>query len=127
MSSKAAVLIVGDGPDDMGEICATIRAAGREVCYACSFAEGVDCLDHQSIESVILSQGTRLFEGRSVLVRAIEKDRHLPVLVLTRSLNMQNYLEAMQLGAWDYWEKPVSPEDITKWVNTHSCVAAHCA
>jgi DNA-binding NtrC family response regulator len=127
MSSKAAVLIVGDGPDDMGEICATIRAAGREVCYACSFAEGVDCLDHESIESVILSQGTRLFEGRSVLVRAIEKDRHLPVLVLTRSLNMQNYLEAMQLGAWDYWEKPVSPEDITKWVSTHSCVPAHCA
>ena len=59
-----------------------------------------------------VSQGTSNFEGRGVLARAIEQDRHTPVLVLTRSIDMPCYLEAMQLGARDYVEKPLPPSEI---------------
>ena len=51
--------------------------------------------------------------------RAIEIERRLPVLVLTDSLDMGCYLEAMQLGAADYMEKPVLPSEIARLIETH--------
>jgi FixJ family two-component response regulator len=51
--------------------------------------------------------------------RAIEKDRRIPVLVLARSVDMGCYLEAMQLGAFDYLEKPVSASEVVRLVATH--------
>jgi DNA-binding NtrC family response regulator len=116
MTHKPTVLIVGEGLDEAPEICTKLQAADCEVFCASSFAEGVACLDQQLIDFVIVSQGTRSFEGRSVLTRAIEKDRYLPVLVVARSVDMNVYLEAMHLGAWDYLEEPISAELILKSV-----------
>jgi len=53
------------------------------------------------------SRKGRNFEGRLLVERAIEIDRNLPVVVLTECLVMGYYLEAMQLGAADYVEKPL--------------------
>lgn len=110
------VLVVDENLDDVREFCSRLCKAGYTVCCVPSFVEGVACLDRRPIEFVIVSQGSPSFEGRRVLERAIEKDRQLPVLVLTRSVDMSIYLEAMQLGALDYLEKPVSPEHILKQV-----------
>ncbi len=54
-----------------------------------------------------------------MLARAIEKDRHTPVLVVTRSADMPCYLEAIQSGALDYIEKPLSPSEIGKLVRKY--------
>jgi FixJ family two-component response regulator len=43
----------------------------------------------------------------------------MPVLVLTRHPNMHCYLEAMQLGAFDYVEKPVEPSALANMVEMH--------
>ena len=51
--------------------------------------------------------------------RVIEIDRRLPVLVLTECLDMDCYLEAMQLGAVDYVEKPLRPDEVARLVETH--------
>jgi DNA-binding NtrC family response regulator len=71
------------------------------------------------VDFVVVSQGSPAFEGRCILQRAIEKDRHTPVLVLARSVDMNCYLEAMQLGAFDYLEKPISATEILKLVAAH--------
>jgi len=39
--------------------------------------------------------------------------------VLTRSVDMNCYLEAMQLGAVDYLEKPLPPAQFLRIVETH--------
>jgi len=49
-----------------------------------------------------------------VLDHAMQMDRHRPVLVLTRCIDMHCYLEAMQMGAIDYLEKPVPPTDLVR-------------
>jgi FixJ family two-component response regulator len=35
---------------------------------------------------------------------------------------MRCYLEAMQMGASDYLEKPVSPTDLLQFVRTHTAI-----
>jgi len=46
------------------------------------------------------------------------------VLVLTRCLEMKCYLEAMQLGAADYLEKPLTPMEFERVVKAH-CQSRH--
>ena len=51
--------------------------------------------------------------------RATQRDRRRPVLVVTRCMDMPCYLEAMQMGAIDYLEKPVPPADLLRFVRGH--------
>jgi DNA-binding NtrC family response regulator len=79
----------------------------------------VRCLESGAVDFVVINQGSNAFEGRAILERAMMIDRHLPVVILTRSVDMNCYLEAMQLGAVDYLEKPLAPEQIAHFVMTH--------
>jgi DNA-binding NtrC family response regulator len=54
-----------------------------------------------------------------VLERAIEQNRHAPLLVLTRYIEVPCYLEAMQSGALDYVEKPSTPAEVGKLVEKY--------
>lgn len=113
------VLLVEEDRSDMFQYCALLRRRGYQVCCSCSYAEGEVCLANGPVDFVVVSQGSPAFEGRCILQRAIEKDRHTPVLVLARSVDMNCYLEAMQLGAFDYLEKPISATEILKLVAAH--------
>jgi DNA-binding NtrC family response regulator len=98
---------------------AVLQYHGYEVRSIPSYSEGVTCLADEDFDLIIVSQGSSNFEGRHVLARAVEKDRHTPVLVLTRSVDMPCYMEAIQLGALDYIEKPLPPSDIGQMVAKH--------
>jgi len=113
------VVVVDDDYTDMCEYCRLLQRAGYAVRCCSSYTEGKACLDNGPVSFVIVSESTPAFEGRDVLQRAIEKDRHTPVLVLARSVDMNCYLEAMQLGAFDYLEKPISATEILKLVAAH--------
>jgi DNA-binding response OmpR family regulator len=65
-----------------------------------------------------LDQGSRRFEGREVLARAMEVDVELRVLVLARSYARDCYLEALRSGALDYLEGPLSVAEIFALLDT---------
>jgi len=98
---------------------ATLNQLGYEVrAFAC-YGEAAACLRQEVFDLVVVCQGSNNFEGRSVLARAIEKDRRTHVLILTRSIEISCYLEAVQLGARDYVLKPLPPSEIGELVARH--------
>ena len=113
------VLLVDESPRDLQYYAAILQGQGHEVRIAASYAEGRLALEKEHFDFVIVSQGSREFEGRGLVQHAIEIERRLPVLVLTDCLDMGCYLEAMQLGAADYLEKPVLPAEIARLIETH--------
>jgi len=113
------VLLVDEDARDSQYYAAILQGRGHEVRIVRSYAEGWRALEKEPFDFVILSQGSREFEGRVVLQHAIEIERHLPVLVLADCLDMGCYLEAMQLGAADYLEKPVLPAELVRLIETH--------
>ncbi len=82
-----------------------------------SVAEGIKALETENVSFVIVSQGTPAFEGRQVLERSLQLHPNVPVLVIARALNVHCYLEAMDLGAADYLERP-EPEEMVWVVDT---------
>ncbi len=113
------VLLVEPDSRDRQYYSGILRQRGFEVCACASFQEGLKCLESGHIDLVVLNQGSNAFEGRVLLERALMIDRRLPVVVLTRAVDMNCYLEAMQLGAVDYLEKPLGPEEIAHFVTNH--------
>ncbi len=91
-----------------------LRALGYEVVICDTYEEGANLLETEDFDFAIVNQGSAAFEGRQILERAMSLRRRVPVLVVASSVNMHNYLEAMDLGAIDYLEMP-KPEDLS-WV-----------
>jgi len=119
MVSRTRVLLVDEDLRDLEYYRAILLEQGYEVRPFSSYAEAESCLGNEIFDFIVVGQGSCVFEGRRVLERALEIDRRTPVLVLARCLDMGCYLEAMQLGAVDYLEKPLSPSEMARAVATH--------
>jgi DNA-binding NtrC family response regulator len=115
----AKVLLVDEEAGDLRNLRLILEGQGFEVFTCTTFEAGIQCLETETFDFVVVSQGTQAFEGRRVLDRAMQLDRHRPVLVVTRCIEMPCYLEAMQMGAIDYLEKPVPPADLLRFVHAH--------
>jgi DNA-binding response OmpR family regulator len=119
LARSKKVLLVDEEAGDLRMLRLTLEGQGFEVFTCTSYEAGILRLEAEPFDFVVVSQGTQAFEGRTVLDRAMQLDRRRPVLVLTRCISMQCYLEAMQMGAIDYLEKPVPPADLLRFVRAH--------
>jgi two-component system, NtrC family, phosphoglycerate transport system response regulator PgtA len=113
------ILMVIAEAESLGHHCHLLRGLGFEVLACDSYTEALAMLQSEAFDLVTVGQGSMAFEGKGVVMRALEIDRSTPVLVLARSSDMENYLEAMQLGAVDYLEMPVPPEEFIRVLRTH--------
>ncbi len=50
---------------------------------------------------------------------ALEADGNIPVLVLARHADLDCYAEAVQLGAVDPMDKPLTPSEVAELVTKH--------
>ncbi len=113
------ILVIEDETKDREHYSSVLSEHGFDVRTCASPAQGATLVGKEKYDFVLVEQGSRAFEGRTVLERVLEIDRCLPTVVLTRCVDMNCYLEAMQMGATDYVEKPVSDDDILRIIETH--------
>jgi DNA-binding NtrC family response regulator len=116
----AAVLLVDEDLEYLESMRGIIHRSGHSVSACNSYTEGIRQLESGAFDIVVVGQGSRNFEGRCVLECATAFDRHLPVVVVARNVEMGCYLEAMQLGAVDYISPGLSGSEITRAVQTHA-------
>ncbi len=110
----ATVLLVFEQTEDLDTYASALCALGYRILMCSSADEAIETLENEDLSAVLLSQGTHAFEGRRVLERSLQLHPHVPVLVIARVLDIHCYLEAMDLGASDYLERP-DPQDML-WV-----------
>ncbi len=112
----ATVLLVFEELQELESYGSILCTLGYNIRMCNSAAEGIKALETEDFSLVIVSQGTPAFEGRQVLERSLQLDPNIPVLIIARALNVHCYLDAMDLGAIDYLERP-EPEDMAWVVN----------
>lgn len=126
-----AILLVEDNPDDE-EL--TIRALKKNhisnpVIVARDGVEALDYLFHRGAyesatpalpQVVLLDLKLPRVDGLQVLreIRANERTRMLPVVILTSSKEEQDLISGYSLGANSYIRKPVNFTDFTEAVRT---------
>lgn len=108
------VLLVDEDFQDLRNQARILRRHGLDVFPCDSYDEGMLRLEREHFDLVIVSQGSPGFEGRTVLEHVNETGSRAPVVVVAPHADIRCYLEAMNLGAADYMERPLAGSDIEK-------------
>jgi DNA-binding NtrC family response regulator len=96
-----------------------LRALGHDVVISETYPDALSLLEQGNFDMAIVAQGGSAFEGRPVVAKARDINPDLPVLVVARTLDIDCYLEAMEMGAVDYLERCAAPRDFMRSVDTH--------
>jgi DNA-binding NtrC family response regulator len=116
---RGRILLVDEDEKDLKYFSTLLGRMGYSVRAFVSYREAQGCLEHEHFDFAIVGQGSPAFESHDLVQLTLARDRHTPVVVLTRCLEMNCYLEAMQLGAVDYLEKPLAPGEFEHLVTAH--------
>ncbi|HET7212194.1 MAG TPA: response regulator [Terriglobia bacterium] len=119
LSRPARILLVDENTRDLDHYRRMLHDCGFQVRPCADFKEAARLLDSGNFDCIVASQGGPRFEGRTVLERSVARDRYRPVVIICRHHSVACYIEAMQLGAVDYLEKPLSAREIKHAVTTH--------
>ena len=109
--SKPLILIADDHADVRQALSLLLRESGYEVATAASPAEALSALRQSPPDLVLLDLNyqrdtTSGAEGLALLRKIRAQHRELPVVILTGWATVSLAVEAMQLGAQDFLEKP---------------------
>ena len=105
MSVYPRVLVIDDEPQIHRFLRAALQADGFEPLRADSGAEGLREIARAAPDAVVLDLGLPDMDGKDVLIRAREF-YHEPIIILSARDRETEKIEALDLGANDYVEKP---------------------
>ncbi len=109
-----SVLIVDDEPNIRRMVGALLTSEGFEVRDAATGAEGVSRAAESVPDVVLLDLMMPDVSGLDVLARMRADDRWkaIPTIILTAAGQEQQHRSALELGATDFMTKPFSPKKL---------------
>jgi two-component system KDP operon response regulator KdpE len=105
MSVYPRVLVIDDEPQIHRFLRAALQAEGFEPLRADTGAEGLREIARTAPDAVVLDLGLPDMDGKQVLIKAREF-YHEPIIILSARDRETEKIEALDLGANDYVEKP---------------------
>lgn len=108
------VLIVDDDQALLEMVSDCLTSAGYHTLQASNGIEGLKQLQSNAPHMVILDINMPQLDGMQTcrLIRANQKFRTLPILMLTGRSDIKDMIEARKMGADDYLIKPFQPSDL---------------
>ena len=115
---KSEILVIDDNADIRFLICNILEENGYNVRSAANYEQATKeintKLPHLAIIDIKLDKGDR--DGIDLLKQIVEKDKSLPIIMISGHANVQVAVEAIRLGAYEFVEKPFSSEKLLNYV-----------
>ncbi|HNY22527.1 MAG TPA: sigma-54 dependent transcriptional regulator [Treponemataceae bacterium] len=105
---KFTILVIDDERNIREGLKAALELDGYSVLIAADGAEGLDIALHSDIDLVITDLRMPGISGEEVLRRVSTETPGIPVIVLTGHGTVENAVEAMRSGAYDFLTKPLN-------------------
>ena len=110
-ADPATILVVEDDASLNAALAATLKAAGFRPVTARTAAEGLRWFNHYAPDLVLLDLGLPDKDGLSVIA-AIREKGQTPIVVLSAREAQAMKVEALDMGADDYVQKPFGVEEL---------------
>jgi two-component system C4-dicarboxylate transport response regulator DctD len=110
MTTDLSVLLIEDDPHMQLGCVQALQLAGMRVRAAASAEEAIPAVAPHYAGVVVTDMRLPGQDGLSVVRRCREIDRDLPVIMITGHGDVNLAVEAMRSGAYDFIQKPFSPE-----------------
>ena len=108
------VLLIDDELEFIETLGERMKSRGMDVSSTVSPKEGLDIVDKETFDAIILDLKMPEMDGMEVLKRLKNKNPDIQVILLTGNATVQKGIEAMKLGAMDLIEKPVDISALTE-------------
>lgn len=106
------ILVVEDDPRMRALIKEYLEKDGYSVSVAGGLSEVESQLAAHIFDAVLTDLRIPDGDGMDVLGRVHEKDRQIPVIIMTGYATVRSAVQAMKIGAYDYIQKPFEPEEL---------------
>ena len=124
--ARRKVLIVDEDIDDLVRNTELFVAHGFEVHKCSSYEAAMRSVEREDFDLALVDQGSLLFEGRRVIRHLIRYSSCTPFIVLAFPKDPKCYEQAVELGAVEYLEKPVSTAElncvIQRYLGSPTCI-----
>ena len=110
------ILVVDDEEGVRRTLQRILQKDGYIVEVAADGITAIERLRQQAYDLMLLDLNMQPVDGLQVLQAAREQDADMVVIVLTGHGSLENAVECLRLGAFDYLFKPASPEEIRQRV-----------
>jgi DNA-binding NtrC family response regulator len=105
---KNSILIVEDDSELSGTLCEGLSKAGNTIHLAGTAEEAIRLIDQKAFDLVISDVRLPGLSGLELLDSVKNKSAYTPVIMMTGFGTVQNAVEAMKKGAFEYLLKPFS-------------------
>ncbi|HEY3236979.1 MAG TPA: sigma-54 dependent transcriptional regulator, partial [Polyangiaceae bacterium] len=112
LPEQKQILVVDDEPNLRRVLSAQLARDGYEVQTAEDGQEALGILRDHHIDLVITDLRMPKLDGMELLRRALELDSELPVVMITAHGTVDNAVEALKTGAFDYITKPFDQNEV---------------
>ena len=106
------VLIFDEDIEELALYAKPFEAQGFEVHKCASVESAMRCVEREDFALALVDQGSPAFEGRRVIRHLVRYNFPVPLIVLVRCKDSECFQQALELGAAEYLEKPVSTAKI---------------
>ena len=106
------ILVVDDEPNLRRVLAAQLTRDGYDVHTAENGEEGLALLEEHHIDLVITDLRMPKMDGMELLRRALALEPELPIVMLTAHGTVDNAVEALKTGAFDYITKPFDQAEV---------------
>ena len=112
MSEKPRVLVIDDETSMIETLSMLLKREGFDVLSALSGAEGIERFAETKPDLVLTDVRMPKVSGVDVLEAIREKDPTMPVVLMTAQASLQSAIQAVNLGATHYVQKPFSNDEL---------------
>jgi len=106
------ILVVDDDPDIREVLKDRLESLGYRVLMAASGKEGLELLEKQNPQIVLLDIEMPAMSGLEVLKEIRKRELDITVVMITAYGTIERAVEAMKEGAYDFIPKPFEPDHV---------------
>lgn len=110
---KAKLLIVDDEKNIREGLQRALSSDGYEVELASDGEEALEKIEEGDVDLVITDLKMPKLSGDELMKEALESNPYLPIIILTGHGTIENAVEAMRNGAYDYLTKPLNIDKLS--------------
>ena len=111
------VLIVDDEENARYGLMKLMAADGFQVLAAADGQEALDCLQSQAVDLIVSDINMPGMDGLTFLDILSRSHPQMKVIMITAYGGVENYLEAINLGAIEYLHKPFRLDELKAIIN----------
>jgi two-component system NtrC family response regulator len=114
---KMTILLIDDEPSQLKSLESFLRRRDYTIFTAGSGPEGLETAKKQVVDLVLTDYRMPEWNGLTVVRKIKELNPGIDIVVMTAYGNIEDAVEIMKAGAYDYLNKPIDLDDLEKLLN----------